>query len=351
MDGRAYRLLPVLVAALAAGCHGAPERYDWSRLRWTEQASGVTAGLRGVSAVDARTCWASGSGGTWLRTTDGGATWTAGVVPGAEERDFRDVEAFDADRALLMAVASPAEFWLTQDGGVTWRLAWRLDHPDVFLDAMDFWDHRRGLAWGDPIDGSFCVLTTETGGRSWSRVPADRLPEPFEGEAGFAASGTCVAVGARGRAWIATGGSHARVLRTEDWGATWTTHDTPMLAGEPSNGGFSIVMLDDGRGALVGGDYANPDTRAGSAAYTTDDGRTWTLCSGELPGYRSCVAEVGSGFLLAVSKAGVSSSEGGREWMPLEGPALYALDVVREERTVARGWGTGAGGQVVRFDF
>ena len=49
--------------------------YALTAPRWTVQTSGVTARLRGVSAVSERVAWASGSGATVLRTTDGGATW------------------------------------------------------------------------------------------------------------------------------------------------------------------------------------------------------------------------------------------------------------------------------------
>ena len=51
---------------------------------WQPQSSGATASLRGISAVDDRVAWASGTGGTFLQTTDGGATWHAAKVPGAQ---------------------------------------------------------------------------------------------------------------------------------------------------------------------------------------------------------------------------------------------------------------------------
>ena len=37
------------------------------------QDSGTTAGLRGIDSVDGTVAWASGTEGTVLRTTDGGA--------------------------------------------------------------------------------------------------------------------------------------------------------------------------------------------------------------------------------------------------------------------------------------
>src|SRR5262245_1782565 len=72
--------------------------------QWLSQSSGTTARLRGVSAVSATVAWASGSDGVYLKTTDGGETWRAASVPGAEALDFRDVEAFDADTAYLISI-------------------------------------------------------------------------------------------------------------------------------------------------------------------------------------------------------------------------------------------------------
>jgi hypothetical protein len=42
------------------------------------------------------------------KSIDGGKTWKWLVVKGFENRDFRDIEAFDAATAIIMAVAEPA---------------------------------------------------------------------------------------------------------------------------------------------------------------------------------------------------------------------------------------------------
>jgi len=73
---------------------------------WQMQESGTAAGLRGIDSVDGRVAWASGTGGTVLRTTDGGAHWTKCAVPD-EARDgatldLRGVEGFD-DRTAIRA--------------------------------------------------------------------------------------------------------------------------------------------------------------------------------------------------------------------------------------------------------
>ncbi|HQH46591.1 MAG TPA: YCF48-related protein, partial [Candidatus Aminicenantes bacterium] len=106
------------LAVLAAGL--LPAGASMPSLSWTIQTSGTSESLRGLSAVDERTAWVSGSKGTVLRTVDGGETWTAVPVPGAEEADFRDIEAFGPEEAVVMAAGRPARLFRTADGGRTW---------------------------------------------------------------------------------------------------------------------------------------------------------------------------------------------------------------------------------------
>src|SRR6187549_3169702 len=91
---------------------------------WTDQPSGVTARLRGVSAVSDRVAWASGSGGAVLRTSDGGATWQSMNIPGAEKLDFRDIDAVSAQAAYVLSIGSgeSSRIYKTIDGGRTWSL-------------------------------------------------------------------------------------------------------------------------------------------------------------------------------------------------------------------------------------
>jgi len=345
-----------LAASASVGCR-APARdlpLHAGKVRWTEQESGTTESLRGVSAVDERTAWASGTNGIWARTTDGGATWTRGSVPDAGPRDFRDVEAFSEQSALLMAIGSPGEIWRTDNGGASWQCTWSDPRAEVFLDGMAFWDDRIGLAFGDPVEGAFQVLRTTDGGITWTPVPPDALPAPREGEAGFAASGSSLAVGSAGRAWIATGGSAARVLVTRDFGATWSASETPLVAGRAGSGGFSLAVLPEGGLALVGGDYERPKDAVVAAAWSDDHGRTWRASADSDPTYRSAVValpEPHLGTLLAVSQSGASlSPDGGRSWSPFPGPAAHALDLAHAQDGGVVGWAVGAQGRITRLD-
>src|SRR5215471_17917135 len=93
-----FLLLCVLLFRIGVAQRVAPQ--------WLSQSSGTTARLRGVSAVNPTVAWASGSDGVYLKTTDGGETWRAATVPGAESLDFRDVHALDDRTAWLMSIGT-----------------------------------------------------------------------------------------------------------------------------------------------------------------------------------------------------------------------------------------------------
>jgi photosystem II stability/assembly factor-like uncharacterized protein len=316
---------------------------------WTLQNSGVTARLRGVSAVSDRVAWASGSGSTVLRTTDGGATWQKlAVTP--DQLDFRDIDAVDARTAYVLSIGNgPASrIYKTTDAGATWTLQFKNDDPKAFYDAMSFWDADHGIVIGDSIDGQFCIMTTENGGRIWQRVPASVLPPALENEGAFAASGTNIAVFGKSHAWIGTGAAaKARVLRTSDRGRTWKISETPLIAG-PSAGIFSVDFRDAQHGVVVGGDYKKEVEATNNLAMTSDGGATWTLMQG-LSGFRSAVAYVPStAALVVVGPSGANySNDDGHRWMQLEGPGFDTLGFARglvNGRVV--GWAAGARGSL-----
>ena len=204
--------------------------------------------MRGVSAVSDRVAWASGTNGTVLRTTDGGASWHRLTIPGSEKLDFRDIDAVDERTAYALSIG-PGELsriYKTTDAGLTWTEQFVNRDPKAFYDAMAFWDEQRGVAVSDSVDGQFVVLTTRDGGASWTRVPSSALPAALPNEGFFAASGTNVTVAAPNHVWLGTGAaSEARVLHSSDGGRTWAVSKTPLAAG-PSAGIFSIAFSDPG---------------------------------------------------------------------------------------------------------
>ncbi len=326
---------------------------EYFRIRWEPQNSGSEASIRGISAVSDSVCWLSGSQGTVARTVDGGETWEAAAIPGYTDLDFRDIQAFDENTALVLSAGFPAKILITRDGGRTWKETYSNQNEGVFFNAMAFWDSEQGIAVGDPMQSRLLIIRTQDGGETWRELPEESRPFALAGEAGFAASGTCVAVQGKGLAWFGTGGGAARVGRTKNFGESWDLVKTPILCGAASQGIFSLAFKDAGRGIIVGGDYSAPDKTLGIAAVTGDGGFSWKEINIHQPGgFRSVVAYIPgteSGY-LAVGKGGADVSwDDGQSWMPLlDCPGYYCLSLAKSGRG---GWAAGSEGRVAKLIF
>ena len=98
--------------------------------------SNTESSLRGLGVLSKKIAWVSGTGGTVLKTNDGGDTWENVSVPNAKDVDFRDIEVFGKNTALVMGISSPARFYKTKNGGKTWSLVYINEHKDIFFDGM-----------------------------------------------------------------------------------------------------------------------------------------------------------------------------------------------------------------------
>jgi len=323
--------------------------------QWTPQHSATSARFRGVSAVSRTVAWASGSGGTYARTTDGGTTWQSAVVPEASQLDFRDVEAVDANTAYLLSIGPGEQSTIrkTTDGGRHWSLQFTNHNPKAFFDAFAFWDPSTGIAISDPVDGRFVIVKTTNGGSTWRELRRESFPPVIEGEAAFAASGTCIAVQGKKNVWLGTGGgATARVFRSSDGGNSWKLAQTPIAAGNASSGIFSIAFRDANNGVIVGGDYKKEGEASNNVATTTDGGASWTLAKGPRPsGFRSAVAYIPggrAGMLVAVGPSGSDySTDGGASWTSIDSSGYHALSFARAS---AAGWAVGERGRIARYD-
>lgn len=322
---------------------------------WQSTPTGTDVRLRGLAAVDHRTAWAAGSKGTVLRTTDAGRTWRNVSPPGAEGLELRDVEAFDARRAVVLAIGEgeASRLLRTEDGGATWTESFRNTDPRAFYDCVTFLDRRHGLALSDPVDGRFRILATRDGGRSWAVLPDTGMPEALPGEAGFAASGQClVTAGTKGRGkdvWFATGGgATARVLHSADRGRTWTVTDSPVPAGDPARGVFALAFRDRAHGLAVGGDYRTGQPSPRAAAVTADGGRTWTPAGAPPPAYRSGVAWLphDRNAALAVGPTGTDlTRDGGLTWRTVDTGSYDTVDCAPDGGC----WASGEKGRAARL--
>lgn len=319
---------------------------------WEPKDSGTDVRFRGLSAVSRNTAWVAGSGGTVLRTVDGGANWRNVSPPGTQDLQFRDIEAFDARRAVVLAIGEgeASRVFRTEDGGATWTESFRNTDARAFYDCVTFFDSRHGLAMSDPVDGKFRILSTSDGGRSWKVLPDDDMPAAQAGEAGFAAGGQCLVSSGSRDVWLATGGgARARVLHSADRGLTWTAADTTIPAGDPARGVFALAFRDRTHGLAVGGDYRADQASPQAAALTPDGGRTWTPAAQPPPAYRSGVTWLPHSrtSALAVGPTGTDlTTDGGRTWRTLDTGSYDTVDCAPDLGC----WASGEQGRVARLE-
>jgi photosystem II stability/assembly factor-like uncharacterized protein len=315
---------------------------------WVTQISGTTASLRGVNAVSSTVVWASGSGGTFLRTTDAGEHWRPGKLPGASDLDFRAIRAIDDQTAFLLSIGTgeKSRVYKTTDGGERWNLLYTNPDPKGFFDAIAFWDATHGILLGDPVDGRFVVMTTDDGGATWKR---QKTPAALPNEGAFAASNSCLIARGTREAWFGTGGpGGARVFHSTDAGQTWSVAKTPVRNDGSSAGIFSLAFMDGGHGVAVGGDYDKATEITGTFATTADGGKTWSGVGSGIPpsGFRSAVAYlVDRRMWIAAGTSGSDFSADGRMWKQFDTGNYNAVSFITSEA----GWAVGPKGAVARF--
>ena len=332
------------------------------------QASGTINRLQAVSPVNENVVWASGLKGTYVVTTDGGHSWRAGVVPGAEALQFRDVQGVSDKIAYLLAAASGTDsrIYKTGDGGATWKLQFQApDDPNYFYDCFAFWTPTRGITMADGINstGRFPAIGT-TDGSTWKHVD---LPAAQKDEGAFAASGTCVATQGEERAWVVT--TNSRLFATRDGGDTWAAYLTPIAGGTGTAGVFTVAFRDGRHGIIGGGDFVSAAT-LDNVARSSDGGKTWLLTAkAPVPGAVFGLAyaqrsggEDGEGDDEdrgegdSRHKNVVVTGPGGAAWTPDEGDTWSSLAGVTGYWAVAfanqrDGWLVGTKGRILKITF
>jgi hypothetical protein len=334
------------------------------------QESGTTAGLRGIDSVDGTVAWASGTGGTVLKTIDGGAHWTKCTIPDAAKDgatlDFRGVQAWDATTAIVMASGKGklSRLYKTKDGCKTWKLIFTNPDKDGFWDALHFDDegNRRSIwsnGWllGDPVKGVFTLFYTNNLGKDWYRQSNKGLRVKQGNQGAFAASnsslfsdGILVAFGTGG-----TGGSFVNSGRKmyicvddcspKDMGFFGDQHKwnwQPVQLGQntDSSGVFSIkarISRPDALGysvgnteyIAVGGDYTKPNDSTGTAAWSSDGSQHWTASTTPPHGFRSSVqwSEALKVWITVGTNGSDISRDDGKIWQPLDDGNWNALSL------------------------
>src|SRR5262245_41852105 len=318
---------------------------------WEVLTSGLDTNLRAVSvaagAQGKAVVWASGSKGMVIVSSDTGKNWKRLSVKGGEDLDFRGVVAFNGSTAYLMSSGegTKSRIYKTTDGGTTFRLQYSDLRKESFLDAIQCLSETECYVLGDPMDGKFVLLRTKDG-EHWERLRADGL-QALPQEGAFAASNSCLIVDRTTSIYFVTGGPEARMFHSFDHGKTWSVRDLPMAKGNASSGAFSVAM--NGKTIVVaGGDYRDPQTAAGSMAYSTDGGVNWGRPVTPPNGFRSAVASLEAARFVAVGTGGSEfSDDNGAHWKPAGSINLNALQV----QSLLGAWAVGPNGTVAKFHF
>jgi hypothetical protein len=294
--------------------------------------SGTNTSLRGLSVVNDNVVWVSGSNGMVGRSTTAGKSWNWITVQGYEKTEFRDIEAFDANTAIIMGIGEPAYILKTTDGGATWRMVYENKTKGMFLDAMDFSTPLHGIVVGDPIKNKPFVAETLDGGLTWQeRTFPGSHAVTDSGEAFFAASGTNIRLFENGDVFVVSGGTRSRLITKNK------SETLPLLQGKESTGANSIDIFDDGipnrpgkRMAIAGGDYAADSLTNKNFCYSINGGRTWKKPVVPPNGYRSCVEYLSRTELLTCGTNGVDySATDGKKWDLISREGFHVCRIAR----------------------
>ncbi|MGA2851526.1 MAG: hypothetical protein ABSE46_21190 [Terracidiphilus sp.] len=339
---------------------------------WQMQESGTTAGLRGIDSVDGTVAWASGTGGTVLKTVDGGAHWTQCAVPDGDKDgatlDFRGVQAFNANSAIIMSSGKGklSRLYKTTNGCKSWKLIFSNPDKDGFWDSISFQlrheepdglkvpEWMDGWLLGDPVGGRFSLFRTLNSGKDWHRQKNAGLRADPSKQGAFAASNSSLLVGL-GAPEFGSGGSGGAQLfsisktaiclddcsdadmNLDGKADKWEVQSILVGHSTESSGIFSIAgrsqplppYANDHVLVAVGGDYTNPNDTSNTAAIKLANDQPWTPSATPPHGYRSTVqwSESLRLWITAGTNGSDISRDDGKTWQPLDDGNWNALSL------------------------
>ena len=294
--------------------------------------SGNKVSIRGLSVVNNEIIWASGNNGMVAKSTNGGKNFEWIKVAGYEKRDFRDIEAFDQNTAIIMGVDAPAIILKTKDGGKTWKKVLEDSTKGMFLDAMDFSDLKHGVVIGDPLEQSVYISTTEDQGENWKKFEKNDKKSRLatnKGEAFFASSGTNIKLIGTHMAFV-SGGINSRFYYENSW------DEIPILQGKESTGANSIAINHKKKGVIVGGDFAK-DTITQDNCVLFEIGQDIVYSKPIIAphGYRSCVIYLSDNVLVTCGTSGIDiSKDGGKNWELISKESFHVVQKAKKGTAV-----------------
>ena len=345
---RAFVIFFALLAYSFAGVQQSAEK--WQEMDLPDS----NVSLRGLSNLGGRSpIVVTGTHGTfalWDRTSK---AWTVKHIPGAEQLDLRGVDiTFTSNRKRVWLVISsgPAEegqakVMRSEDDGEHWTTVWSTKRKGIFLDSISMLNES-GYILGDPVNNHFFLLRTSDAGKTWSEASSASMPAALPGEGAFAASNSNIVYDRTAVSFVTGGASKSRFFQSRDGGKSWQVVDTPIPAGKPSAGIFSL-SLNSLDGIISGGDYLHPEQLGPNVAITHDGGRHWTAVSKPFP-YRSSAYYLRSKYVVAGPSGSEISTDGGNTWRELGGSDW---NVIRVGATACEVTIAGMHGKVAHFQY
>lgn len=283
-------------------------------------SSGTKASFRGLSVPNDNCIWVSGSNGTIGRSTNAGESWQWQQVPGFEKTDFRDIEAWDSNTAVIMGIAEPAYILRTINGGKNWDVVYKNETKGMFLDAMDFMDHQYGIVVGDPINGKIFLATTNDGGASWVEIAEEKLPKTDSGEACFASSGTNIYLTGKNKYLLVTGGLNSNLIINGNKKIA-----LPINKGKETTGANSIAVHKK-KLMIAGGDFMQKDSITGNFTYSKNNGKRFSFALKAPSGYRSCISFIKNNTWITCGLSGVDITHNdGRDFQKISNESFHVV--------------------------
>lgn len=277
---------------------------------WALTADDHGTGLSGDPSRDKLTL-------TVNRSTDGGRTWSDAPIAGNYPGTLQALRFLDADHGYLLI--TPGRFdtvtsalLKTDDGGLTWQIAGTDGWLGTLLatpDASTIWAASAGDA--GPVERRIFAVSRDAG-QTWSDVAVPGIDQPSGQGGSFV--GPPVFVGATGVALFDRndGTGTFEILRSDDAGKSWGSVSTTASP--------ALAVVSDVR-------WVRPGPAAGTLEETSDKGQTWQpiLVAGLPAGAITWLgfADASHAALRAVASDGSSyelfvSSDGGRTWGPAD---------------------------------
>ncbi|MBN1447899.1 MAG: C10 family peptidase [Bacteroidetes bacterium] len=302
---------------------------------WTQSEVSTAADLLAIDAAE-DTLWACGTSGCVVRSTDGGWKWKP-VSFSSQDVTLQDISVFDDSLAWVIGVDetdATSSLWRTTDGGASWITQLSVSGREGRLRSISFSDTEHGVTCGDTVNGRFRIWTTSDSGMTWHPVPPEYVPAADAGESGVFNSmsrhGSTVFAGTSRQS------GSARILRSNDNGASWAAMDTHPSLGRTIR---SVAAASGENAWLLDSD--------GRASRTTDGGVTWSVPTGTGVAEPSVLASGGGGILAAIGAAGALryTTNGGTSWS--SGMLPEAVDLNDMEMNLdGQWWIVGDGGRI-----